>query len=91
MCCVSDPDHVLIWLYLFMAICRQILPIFNLFRAKNSNLGDEIDYNQRSRLNIGELIMETLNLMEQFGGPNAFINIKVSMQCVYSVHAHQTV
>jgi Parkin co-regulated protein len=46
-------------------INRQILPIFNLFKAKNNNLGDGIDYNQRSRLNIGELILETLEVMEQ--------------------------
>eukprot|EP00903_Cladosiphon_okamuranus_P015372 g14198.t1 len=55
---------------------RQLLPVFNLFRGKNSNMGDAIDYNQRSRTNIGELIMETLEVMEQFGGPDAFINIK---------------
>eukprot|EP00904_Undaria_pinnatifida_P003430 jgi/Undpi1/13088/HiC_scaffold_8.g02750.m1 len=55
---------------------RQILPVFNLFRGKNANMGDSIDYNQRSRTNIGELVMETLEVMEQFGGPDAFINIK---------------
>ncbi len=40
----------------------QLLPVFNLFRGKNSNMGDAIDYNQRSRINIGELIMETLEV-----------------------------
>lgn len=55
---------------------RQILPIFNLFRGMDTNLGDGIDYNQRSRLNLGVLILETLEVMEQFGGPDAFINIK---------------
>ncbi|CAN0337260.1 unnamed protein product, partial [Pylaiella littoralis] len=55
---------------------RQLLPVFNLFRGMNSNMGDSIDYNQRSRINVGELIMETLEVMEQFGGPDAFINIK---------------
>lgn len=44
---------------------RQILPIFNLFRAQNANLGDGIDYSQRARLNVGELILETLELFEQ--------------------------
>jgi Parkin co-regulated protein len=48
---------------------RQLLPIFNLFKAKNNNLGDGIDYNQRSRLNIGELILETLEVMEQVLSP----------------------
>lgn len=43
--------------------CRmQLLPVFNLFRGKNSNMGDAIDYNQRSRTNLGELIMETLEV-----------------------------
>ncbi|CAM9893867.1 unnamed protein product [Ascophyllum nodosum] len=55
---------------------RQILPVLNLFRGKNNNIGDSIDYNQRSRVNIGVLVMETLEVMEQFGGPDAFINIK---------------
>ncbi|CBN77920.1 conserved unknown protein [Ectocarpus siliculosus] len=55
---------------------RQLLPMFNLFRGMNSNMGDAIDYNQRSRINVGKLIMETLEVMEQFGGPDAFINIK---------------
>lgn len=26
---------------------RQILPVFNLFKVKNKNLGDMIDYGQR--------------------------------------------
>jgi hypothetical protein len=55
---------------------RQILPMFNLFRTKNSNLGDKIEYGQRKRCNIGELIQETLELFEQTGGEDAFINIK---------------
>jgi len=55
---------------------RQLLPVFNLLKNKNHNLGDEIDYNQRRRLCVGELISETLELMELTGGPDAFINIK---------------
>ncbi|CAM9231480.1 unnamed protein product, partial [Hapterophycus canaliculatus] len=54
----------------------RLLPVFNLFRGMNRNMGDAIDYNQRSRINVGELIMETLEVMEQFGGPDSFINIK---------------
>jgi hypothetical protein len=34
---------------------RQILPIFNLLKSKNVNLGDAIDYGQRRRSNIGDL------------------------------------
>jgi len=47
---------------------RQILPVFNLYRGKNANLGDKIEYNQRKKMNLGELIQETLELFEQTGG-----------------------
>jgi hypothetical protein len=55
---------------------RQILPIFNIFRAQNHNIGDQMDYSQRKRMCLGELISETLELFETHGGEDAFINIK---------------
>lgn len=55
---------------------RQILPIFNLMKSKNVNLGDQIEYSQQKRTNIGDLIDETLELFELHGGEDAFINIK---------------
>ena len=55
---------------------RQILPIMNLFKTKNDNLGDKIDYKQRKATNLGDLIVSTLELFEQHGGDDAFINIK---------------
>jgi hypothetical protein len=55
---------------------RQILPMFNLFKQRNVNIGDQIDYNQQNRANLGELIDETLELFENHGGEDAFINIK---------------
>jgi len=55
---------------------RQILPVFNLFKSKNRNTGDEIDYSQRKRNNLGDLIEETLQMLETHGGEDAFINIK---------------
>ncbi|EGR28934.1 hypothetical protein IMG5_166540 [Ichthyophthirius multifiliis] len=55
---------------------RQILPIFNLYKNKNMNIGDFIDYGQRKKLTLGDLIQETLELFEQTGGEDAFINIK---------------
>jgi hypothetical protein len=55
---------------------RQILPIFSLYKSKNANIGDKIDYGQRKKLNLGDLIQETLELFEQTGGEDAFINIK---------------
>jgi len=55
---------------------RQILPVFNLFKNFNTNSGDSIEYSQRKRLNMGDLIEETLQLLETHGGEDAFINIK---------------
>jgi hypothetical protein len=55
---------------------RQILPVLNLFKNKNTNTGDAIEYSQRKRLNMGDLIEETLQLLEMEGGEDAFINIK---------------
>ena len=55
---------------------RQILPIFNLFKSMNMNLHDGIDYSQRKRQNIGDLVQESLELFEIHGGEDAFINIK---------------
>mmetsp|Transcript_2469 Transcript_2469/g.5354 ORF Transcript_2469/g.5354 Transcript_2469/m.5354 type:complete len:314 (+) Transcript_2469:81-1022(+) len=55
---------------------RQILPVFNMYKGLTKNLGDEMDYSQRKRINLGELIEETLQMFEQHGGDDAFINIK---------------
>jgi len=55
---------------------RQILPIFNIYKNNNVNLGDKIDYAQRKKNTLGDLIQETLELFEQTGGEDAFINIK---------------
>mmetsp|Transcript_23747 Transcript_23747/g.59915 ORF Transcript_23747/g.59915 Transcript_23747/m.59915 type:complete len:317 (-) Transcript_23747:1766-2716(-) len=55
---------------------RQILPVLNIFKNKNTNIGDAIYYGQRKRVNIGDLVQETLEVFEQHGGEDAFINIK---------------
>jgi len=55
---------------------RQILPMLNLYKGCSKNTGDAIDYGQRKRLNLGELIDETLEIFEVHGGEDAFINIK---------------
>ncbi|XP_046341236.1 parkin coregulated gene protein-like isoform X2 [Haliotis cracherodii] len=55
---------------------RQILPILNIFKQKNLNSGDGIDYSQQKRENVGDLIQETLEAFERHGGEDAFINIK---------------
>jgi len=77
-----DPEIIQVTLQVIQKLCtcgemigealvpyyRQILPIFNLFKNKNANLGDKIDYNQRKKMNIGDLITETLELLEKTGG-----------------------
>lgn len=55
---------------------RQLLPMLNLFKTSNKNLGDVMEYGQRKDLNVGDLITETLQVLEKTGGPDAFINIK---------------
>lgn len=55
---------------------RQILPILNIFKNKNLNSGDGIDYSQQKRENVGDLINETLEAFERSGGHDAFINVK---------------
>jgi hypothetical protein len=47
------------------------------------NIGDGIEYSQRKRENLGELINETLEKLEIHGGEDAFINIKCGA-CVLS-------
>mmetsp|Transcript_95986 Transcript_95986/g.271401 ORF Transcript_95986/g.271401 Transcript_95986/m.271401 type:complete len:364 (+) Transcript_95986:37-1128(+) len=55
---------------------RQILPVFNIFKQYTPSTGDQIDYAQRKRKVLGELIDETLEIFETHGGEDAFINIK---------------
>jgi len=57
---------------------RQLLPVLNIYYRCNDNIGDNILYGQRKQNNIGDLISETLMLIEQNASAdaNAFINIK---------------
>jgi hypothetical protein len=55
---------------------RQILPVLNIFKQCNVNIGDKIDYGQRKRGTLGDLVSETLEVFEKHGGEDAFINIK---------------
>ena len=45
-------------------------------QEQNLNSGDKIDYAQRKKGCLGELILDTLQLFETYGGEDAFINIK---------------
>ena len=57
-------------------------------RVCSENIGDKIDYSQKNQDNIGELITETLELMEKHGGEDAYINIKYMVptyeSCLFS-------
>ncbi|ESN91804.1 hypothetical protein HELRODRAFT_165883 [Helobdella robusta] len=53
---------------------RHLLGILNIFKNKNVTTGDLIEFGHRD--NLGDLINETLEMMERCGGDNAFINIK---------------
>ncbi|GJQ79022.1 hypothetical protein Trydic_g183 [Trypoxylus dichotomus] len=55
---------------------RQLLPVLNMFKERNVNCGDGIDYSQMKGENLADLINDTLETLEQYGGENAFINIK---------------
>ncbi|KAG7200945.1 hypothetical protein KM043_003305 [Ampulex compressa] len=55
---------------------RQILPIPNLLKDRNVNLGEGIDYSQQRGENAADMIQETLEILERYGGADAFINIK---------------
>ncbi|KAI4471524.1 parkin coregulated protein park2 coregulated [Holotrichia oblita] len=55
---------------------RQVLPVLNMFKEKNVNCGDGIDYSQMRGENLADIINETLEILEQYGGEDAFINIK---------------
>lgn len=65
---------------------RQLLPILSIFLHDTSSLGDKIDYGQRKRQDLGDLITETLELLEAHGGPNAFINLKYLIPTYESIH-----
>ena len=64
---------------------RQLLPVFNQFKNAYRNTLDGIDYAQNSRPDLGEVIQDTLELLEVNGGPNAFINIKYMVPTYQSV------
>ena len=55
---------------------RQILPVMAMFKNKDVNVGDKIDYGQYKQVRLAGLICETLELLEKTGGADAFYNIK---------------
>lgn len=57
---------------------RQILPMLNLFKTRHKRRirSDAVDFGQRKRDDVGDLVEETLQLLEMHGGDDAYINIK---------------
>ncbi|XP_071800595.1 parkin coregulated gene protein-like [Asterias amurensis] len=67
---------------------RHILPVLNLFKNQNINLGDGIEYSQQKRENLGDLIEETLSTLEQYGGDEAYMYIKYMVPTYQSCQEH---
>ena len=67
---------ILILYFPLFTLYYQLLPVLNIFKNHTSNLGDQIDFGQRRSEDIGELIQKVLETLEQYGGDDAFINIK---------------
>ena len=61
--------------YLILVLISIGNPPYILF-IFSVNIGEKIDYHQRFHENIGDLIQDTLEVLEKRGGPDAFINIK---------------
>ena len=55
---------------------RQLLPVLAIFVNKSKNIGDAIDYSQRKGEDLGDLISDTLQLLETHGGDEALVNIQ---------------
>ncbi|XP_037950044.1 parkin coregulated gene protein homolog [Teleopsis dalmanni] len=53
---------------------RQLLGVCNLYKNMNVNLLDGVEADRSKR--IGDVIEDTLKLLEQCGGPTAYLNIK---------------
>lgn len=65
----------------------QLLPVCNMYAMCNSNTGDRIDYSQQEGNCLGEVVADTLHLLELHGGPDAFINIKYMVPVYESILA----
>lgn len=59
---------------LFMS--RFLIVIMYKHEYVSESRGDSIDYGQRKRCDVKHEIQITLELLEKYGGPDAFINIK---------------
>ncbi|XP_073340404.1 parkin coregulated gene protein [Pagrus major] len=67
---------------------RQILHIFDLFKDKKTKPSGVIRSHLQKPENIGELIPETLELLERTGGNDAFVHIKIMVPTYQSCVAY---
>merc|ERR1711964_134177 len=68
---------------------RQLLPVLNMFKGNNNNLGDQFDYGQRKRLCMGDLIEETLQALEINGGGRGDVyQYQIHRPDVRELHRH---
>jgi hypothetical protein len=68
-----------------MPYSKQFLAPIATFMDLSKNTGDGIDYGQRFNNDIGENVRKTLELLEEFGGPDAYKAIKFSIPLYESV------
>jgi len=80
----DEPDSCLVGKSL-VPYFRQILPVLNIFVTQKQNLGDQMDYQRDPTKNLGEIILETLEILERHGGPDAFVNIRFLVPTYQSV------
>ena len=62
---------------------RQILPGLARFLNINRNIGDQMDFDQKTC--IGDIIRDSLEILETKGGQDAFINIKYIIPTYQSI------
>jgi|LauGreDrversion4_2_1035121.scaffolds.fasta_scaffold13326_5 hypothetical protein len=67
---------------------KQLLPVFNIYKSRKRNIGDEIDFAQfkHDGRTMGETIEETLAILEATGGACAFAQIKRLVPTYESLH-----
>jgi hypothetical protein len=69
---------------------RQLLPILNLFKNQNKILGDQIEYSQRKDMNIGDLINESLEILEKTGGEVFYFWAKNNSGCFHQYQIYDS-
>ena len=60
-----------------MLFCKKKCILLNaMLIMLKANTGDAIVYGQQKKQSLGDLVNNTLEILEKHGGPDAFINIK---------------